>query len=301
MSVDWYYTREALPRVWLLAEPQHVCTWMIGGSERAVVLDTGMGILPIRPVAESLTELPISVVNTHYHFDHVGGNHEFDAIAIHEIGAPLIEQTVPRELLDAYLGYAERQLRALPEYRRLDHEFFWLLSADSEPRPFPDDFDPAAWTILPSRATETLADGDRIDLGVRVLTVLHTPGHSPDGICLLEEREGLLFGADTVNLGPIYAQFPDSDVDRLAASTRRLADLRADVRAITAHHCARVIAETALLSEIADGLVRIQAREVDLVPGRDILETPVLEARFDRFSVALPDPDAPQPALTSEA
>jgi phosphoribosyl 1,2-cyclic phosphodiesterase len=45
-----------------------------------------------------VTPLPLSVVNTHYHFDHIGGNHEFEEIAIHEIGAPLIEQPVPRDL-----------------------------------------------------------------------------------------------------------------------------------------------------------------------------------------------------------
>ena len=106
----WFYTREVAPGVWLIAEPQHVYTWLVAGSDRAVILDTGMGVAPIRPVAEALTSAPVSVVNTHYHFDHVGGNHEFDDIAIHEIGAPLIELDVPREMLDAYVDYARRQL-----------------------------------------------------------------------------------------------------------------------------------------------------------------------------------------------
>jgi hypothetical protein len=180
----WFYTREALPRVWLIAEPQHVCTWMVAGGEHAVILDTGMGILPIRPVAESLTQLPVSVVNTHYHFDHVGGNHEFDEIAIHEIGAPLIEQAVPRDLLDAYLGYADRQLRALPEYRELDREFFWLLGAESEPRPFPESFDPSAWTIEPSRATQTLREGDRVDLHAGPQSRRHLPARGARGASL---------------------------------------------------------------------------------------------------------------------
>lgn len=143
--------------------------------------------------------MPLSVVNTHYHFDHIGGNHEFEEIAIHEIGAPLIEQPVPRDLLDAYLDYAQRQLDALSAYRELDAEYFWLLSSESEPRPFPEGFDESAWTIQPTRATQTLVADDRIDLGGRVLTVIDGPGHSPDGICLLDERNGLLFGGDTIN------------------------------------------------------------------------------------------------------
>jgi glyoxylase-like metal-dependent hydrolase (beta-lactamase superfamily II) len=107
-SLAWFCVREVVSGVWLLGEPQHVYTWLVVGDDRAVLLDTGMGILPIRPVAAGVTPLPLSVVNTHYHFDHIGGNHEFEEIAIHERGAPLIEQPVPRDLLDAYVDYAQR-------------------------------------------------------------------------------------------------------------------------------------------------------------------------------------------------
>ena len=288
--LDWFTTREVVDGVWLLAEPGHVCTWLVAGTDRAVLLDTGMGFLPIRPLAESLTTRPVSVVNTHYHFDHVGGNHEFDDIVIHEIGAPLIDEQLPRRRLEAYLDFCSRRLEVLDRFVELDAEYFGVLNADSIPRPFPPDFDPAAWTIPASRATATLADGDRIDLGGRVLTVLHTPGHSPDGICLLEEREGLLFAADTINAGAIYAQFDDSDLDALVTSTRRLADLADGIRLITTHHCEHVIAEVGFLEEIADGLVNVQAGEPELVPARDITGTPVLEACFPHFSVALPWP-----------
>jgi glyoxylase-like metal-dependent hydrolase (beta-lactamase superfamily II) len=289
---DWFTTREVKRGVWLLAEPGHVCTWMVEGGDRAVVLDTGMGFLPIRPLAESLTTRPVSVVNTHYHFDHVGGNHEFDEIVVHEIGAPLIAEPILRSRLEAYLDFCARRLEIVDRFVELDAEYFGVLNADSVPRPFPTDFDPAAWTIPPSRATSTLADGDEIDLGGRILTVLHTPGHSPDGICLLEEREGLLFAADTINAGAIYAQFPDSDLDNLAASTRRLAGLADEILMIMTHHCEHVIAEVGLLAEIADGLERVRAGEPELVPGRDITGTPVLEACFAHFSVALPWRDA---------
>jgi glyoxylase-like metal-dependent hydrolase (beta-lactamase superfamily II) len=278
--LDWFTTREVVPGAWLLAEPGHVCTWLVAGSDRAVILDTGMGFLPIRPLAESLTDRPVSVVNTHYHFDHVGGNHEFDEIAIHEIGAPLIAERLPRARLEAYLDFCRRRLEIVDRFVELDAEYFGVLNADSIPRSIPA-----------SRATATLADGGRIDLGGRVLTVLHTPGHSPDGICLLEERDGILFGADTINAGAIYAQFDDSDLDALVASTRRLADLADGVRLITTHHCEHVIAEVGLLAEIADGLESVRAGEPELVPGRDITGTPVLEACFPHFSVALPWPD----------
>jgi glyoxylase-like metal-dependent hydrolase (beta-lactamase superfamily II) len=96
-----------------------------------------------------------------------------------------------------------------------------------------------------------LTDGDRIELGGRTLTVLHTPGHSPDGISLLEEREGLLFADDAFNAGSIYAHFPDSDVDALDATARRLSDLAGDVKLIFTHHYGRPLADVGVLREYA--------------------------------------------------
>ena len=294
----WFYTREALPGVHLIGEPQHVNSWLVEGTERAVLLDTGLGVAPIRPVAEGLTARPVSVLNTHYHFDHVGGNHEFDEIAIHALGAPLIEADAPLDVLRSYASYARRQLDALAPYRALDDEFFWLLTAEAMPRPFPEGFDAEQWRIPGSRASTTLGDGDRIDLGDRVLTVLHTPGHSPDMVSLLDERNGLLFAADGFNIGPVYCHFPDCDVDALATTARRYADLAGDVRAIVCHHHGRVLAEPGLLRSYADDLERVRAGDVTLTRGRDILEDPYLEARFDHYSITLPDPGATPRDLT---
>ena len=296
---SWFYTRPVSQGVWLIAEPQHVYTWLVEGNDRAVILDTGMGIEPIRPVAEALASAPVTVVNTHYHFDHVGGNHEFDHIAIHQIGAPLIELDVPREMLKAYVDYANRQLAAAERLRVLDHEFTWLVWAESDPRPFPPNFDPSQWTIRPSHAAETLRDGQRIDLGGRTLTVIHAPGHSPDGICLLDERNGLLFGGDSVNAGPIYAHFPDSSLEALVHSSRRLADLSDGIRVAMFHHYGRPVAEPDLLSEIAEGVEQVYARNAPLSRAVDVIGTPMLEARFDHFSVSVPDPDADEPALVA--
>lgn len=297
---SWFYTRQVLPGVWMIDEPQHVYSWLVEGRDRAVLLDTGLGVEPIRPVAERLTAKPISVVNTHYHFDHVGGNHQFEEIAIHAVGAPLLGAETPPELLRAYMRYAQRQLDAAEVVQPLDREFFWLLTAETRPRPFPAGFDPDAWRIVPSRPATVLEEGDTIELGDRTLTVIHTPGHSPDSISLLEEREGLLFAADAFNIGPVYCHFPDSDLDALASTAARLADLADHVDRIVVHHYGRVIAETNLLKRYAEDVARLQAGDVDLDIGRDILEGTLLEARFEQYSVTLPDPEAPQSVLGAE-
>jgi glyoxylase-like metal-dependent hydrolase (beta-lactamase superfamily II) len=46
-----------------------------------LLVDTGMGFVPIRPIVERLTSLPVHVINTHSHLDHTGGKHEFASIA----------------------------------------------------------------------------------------------------------------------------------------------------------------------------------------------------------------------------
>jgi glyoxylase-like metal-dependent hydrolase (beta-lactamase superfamily II) len=289
---DWFYTRRIGPGIWMIAEPQHVYSYLIEGSDRAILIDTGLGIAPIRPVAESLTDRPISVVNTHYHFDHIGGNTEFDDISIHEAGAPLIEIPNPPETYTGYIEYAEGQLAAGRAVIPHDREYLWLLGPESEPRPFPDGFDPGAWTIEPSVATTTLKDGDGVGLGDRSLEVIHLPGHSPDGISLLEEETGFIFVGDCVGPGPIYAQFEDSDFDDLTRSARRLADLGDSVRVAVFGHYGRPVAEPDLFPGIADGLEQLASGKVTPMRSTDIFGTPVLEKRFDHFNVLWADPEA---------
>jgi glyoxylase-like metal-dependent hydrolase (beta-lactamase superfamily II) len=286
--VSWFHTREVHAGVWLVAEPSHVNTWLVAGRERAVLLDTGLGIAPIRPVAERLTDRPVSVLNTHSHFDHVGGNHEFEEIAIHELGAAALEQEVPTALLAAYLDYTRRLLAAAADYRRADEDLFHLLTPDSDPRPLPYHFDAESWRIPVSRATSTLRDGEQVDLGGRTLTVLHTPGHSPDSICLLDERDGLLFAADTINTGPLYAQLPDSDLEAFAASTRRLADLVPQLRSVLVHHFGRVAVEPAFLTAVADAFDAVLCGDLPSAAAKDCIGHDVREIPFAGFSILLP-------------
>jgi glyoxylase-like metal-dependent hydrolase (beta-lactamase superfamily II) len=286
--MSWFYTRPVTRDCWLVAEPSQVNSFLVSGTDAAVAIDTGLGIAPIRPVHESLTRLPLSVVNTHYHADHVGGNHEFTDIAIHEAGADAITQPIPPQLLREYMAFVHHLIVAGRAMRAIDVQFTHLLNEESMPRELPDGFDPDAWTIVPSRATRRLSDGDRIELGARSLTVLHTPGHSPDSICLLDERDGLLFAGDTVATGPIYGHFPDGDVATFARSTRRLAELVDDVSLVLVGHFGRPVAEPSILIELADGLERMLAGAAPLVPFHDLHLKPVRLARFDRVGITVP-------------
>ena len=287
MLKPWHESRQVRRGIWSIAEPSHVTMWLVEGQDRAVLLDTGLGISRVRPVVEQLTSLPVSVVNTHYHFDHVGGNVEFDQTAIHEAGAKLVTEPVPRELLNRYLTYTQELLAAAQQLQRIDHHYFHLMDSDSEPRPLPADFDPAAWVIAPQPPSRVLVEGDLLDLGGRELRVLHTPGHSGDSICLFDDVSGILFGGDTINTGPLYAQFHDSDVETFAKSAARLAELKDDVSMIAVNHFGRTTAAPYLLQEIADGFERMLAGGAPLGKSADCLGDEVVEAVFDRFSILM--------------
>ena len=282
---SWFDVRELEPGVHLLGEPGHVNSFLVQGSRSALLLDTGLGVADIRAVAKELTDKPLLVVNSHYHFDHTGGNRLFDEIAIHRTGGPLLEREVPADWPALYMDYTRRLLEAWGPYKRADDMYFHLLTAERLVRPLPDGFDPAGYRILPSRATRLLEDGDVLDLGGRRLRVLHTPGHSPDCICLLDEDNGLLFGGDTVNTGPVYAQYEESDLGQFAASLARLAAMRDGLRRVFVCHYMRLENEPSLLAEMAAGFQRILDRDVGLRDSVDCFGDPVSEACFDHFSV----------------
>lgn len=56
---SWFDVRELAPGVHLIGEPGHVNSFLVEGSERAVLLDTGLGVADIRAVATRLTGKPL--------------------------------------------------------------------------------------------------------------------------------------------------------------------------------------------------------------------------------------------------
>jgi glyoxylase-like metal-dependent hydrolase (beta-lactamase superfamily II) len=266
---NWFATRRLEPGIFLVSEPVHVNSFLIEGSSAAALIDTGLGIGNIRQAAEELASHDVFALNTHYHFDHSGGNHWFPTRLIHEDGAPIIERPVDADLYRRYGEFIAQLVDAVPRFRDLDERFFHFLTEETTPRPLPPDFDLASWSYQPTTATRTLRDGDKVELGGRDLTVLHTPGHTPDCICLL-------------------------DVEAFARSARRLAGLADSVRVVYVPHFTRYAVDPLFLGEVADGFERLAAGEAALHPSQDYLGYPVQEASFERFSIFVAVPGEAQ-------
>src|SRR5205807_9970929 len=83
VSDPWFEVYKPAPGVFAIYEPhqaEETIGYLIVGEQRALLFDTGMGISDVKKVVEELTKLPVIVLNSHTHDDHVGGNWEFDRV-----------------------------------------------------------------------------------------------------------------------------------------------------------------------------------------------------------------------------
>jgi glyoxylase-like metal-dependent hydrolase (beta-lactamase superfamily II) len=284
---DWFAIEPVAPGTWLVSEPGHVNCFLVEGDELAVLVDTGLGLADISAAVRELTRAPILVVNTHGHADHRGGNHLFEQVAAHPVAGPALAAPVPAEHLRGYLAVAREQLSAYARMAADDRRFFHLFTDLTTPRPLPAEAD--AWQVPGGPAARVLADRERIDLGGRALTVLHTPGHSPDSLCLVDEEYGLLFAGDTLITGDFWAHTPDTDLTAFADTLRWLSDeVGSAVRDIFPAHTLRHRVGPDFLRRAADGFAEVLAGVSIGVPGGDLLGRPALRHEFGDFTVLRP-------------
>jgi glyoxylase-like metal-dependent hydrolase (beta-lactamase superfamily II) len=286
----WFRVAPLEPGVHLVGEPGHVNSWLIRGEDRSLLLDTGLGLADISAaVATVCAEQPL-VVNSHVHFDHVGGNELFAETAMHELGPRWIEAGCEPGQLSAYNELAPAMVDAYERLLAADREDFFLIGPDEEMRPWPaEGIAKHGWRIEPPPPTQLLADGDRIDLGGRSLQVIHTPGHAPDHICLLDEGAGVLWAQDQAYYGPHLVYEPGADLGDFAASTRRLADrLAGSLRTVYTAPCLRPAVPPAFLGELADAAEAVAAGEAPLAPAAGFFGEPARSADFGHFSILLP-------------
>ena len=87
--------------VWLIDDAGESTCYVIAGSERALLVDTANGYEDLAEIVRSITDLPVTVVNTHGHGDHILGNVYFDEAWMHPADFALH---------DMFAGYAKEQL-----------------------------------------------------------------------------------------------------------------------------------------------------------------------------------------------
>lgn len=210
---DWFTIGQVDESTYIISECWHweeTHCYLLIGSDRALLIDTGLGICNICEQVRKLTDKPVTAVATHIHWDHIGGHKYFPDFYAHKAeidwldgGFPLPAQAVKNMVAD-----------------RCE---------------LPRDFDINKYEIFQGEPSRVLDDGDTIDLGGRTIQALHTPGHSPGHLCFWEAERGHLFSGDLVYEGTLFANYPSTEPKSYLTSLEKIAALSAK-RIFPGHH-----------------------------------------------------------------
>ena len=198
--------------VYALWEPGHVekvNSYLIIGTKKDVLYDTGMGIASIGQTIIELRAMlgrehhPLMVINSHNHLDHNGGNSDFD---------------------EAWIIQDEWAIQKLTGGLSEGFTEYWSELTPYEGIEIPENFDPKTFSIppFPLERIRYLSDGDIVDLGNRQFRVIHSTSHSPDGLALHDETNQLFFGGDTFGGGFYLTR----DISLLAQDLERISSLK---------------------------------------------------------------------------
>lgn len=145
--------------IYLLDDYGEATGYLVTGNKKALVIDTMNGIEDVYKVVRNITDLPLMLINTHGHCDHIFGNIYFNEAYINPLDIPLALQQTSHE---EFLKISRKTGLALPPFKHLKN-------------------------------------GEKIDLGSLTLDVIPLPGHTAGGICLLLNEDRVLFTGDSIN------------------------------------------------------------------------------------------------------
>ena len=218
---DWFSVEKIDGDTFVISEYKHweeTHCYLLLGTKFAVLIDTGLGVANIKSVVENITSLPILVITTHIHWDHIGGHKYFKDMAVHENEVKWLSEKFPIPLQMVKKNLALK------------------------PCDFPDDFEIENYTVFQGHPTSIMRDGDIIHMGNRKLKVIHTPGHSPGHCCFYEEEKGYLFSGDLIYKGCLDAFYPTTDPFAFMQSVNKTKNLVVK-KILPAHHQLNICAD----------------------------------------------------------
>lgn len=168
--------QEISEKTWLISEFGLVNMYLLEGEDRALLVDTGSGVGDLAGDVRRLTNKPLTVLATHGHMDHCGGNSQFEAILLNQKDERLARETCGLETRRYFV-----QSRGPVRNPGKEEELLSMLQPDGDYR------------------MEWISGGDVIDLGGRKIEIIATPGHTAGSVCLLDHKNRLLFTGDMCN------------------------------------------------------------------------------------------------------
>ncbi|WP_262695946.1 MBL fold metallo-hydrolase [Kordiimonas aquimaris] len=216
ISNEWFHVYRLSKKLYAITEPfqwQEVISYLITGEEKALLFDSGNGLGDIRAIVDKITTLPVTVLASHSHIDHVGGHWQFDTVLAPD--TPFTNNRAKGKN-NAFVREEASSIalcKGLPTGVTVDNHH-----------------------TKPFTPTMRVEDGSQIDLGGVTLEVLAIPGHTPDSIALLDHKSGRLFTGDSYYKGPIWLYADETDLAAYRSSIARLAALVPNLNAVHGAH-----------------------------------------------------------------
>ena len=201
MGIKVPFVCEIAPKTYAINEYGLATMYLLVGQREALLIDTGCGACDLKSIIEDLTDKPYRVVITHGHFDHVGGMGNFDEV---------------------YLNVNDHELAKSINYE--------------EVRKYADGFGKAGsydvYDFTPENIKEidvfpsilNLTEGNRFDLGGRVVETYDISGHTDGGVSFLDIDNRIIFSGDCCNVNLLA---PNCSVERTLQAMRKFKSLSA--------------------------------------------------------------------------
>lgn len=164
--------------------PLMVNCYIVHDSENCIIIDPGDEPEKIINYIKNSGMKPLAIFNTHGHFDHIGAVKKLKE----EFGIKF---------------YIHENDVFLVKEAASHGVFFGFMNVE-----------------IPE-VDEYVKDGDEYRFGELSFNVIHTPGHSPGGVCYYFEKENIIFSGDTLfELSIGRTDFPYGDIDELIHSIK---------------------------------------------------------------------------------
>lgn len=254
---SWFTVTQINNTTFAISEYGHweqVHSYLLIGEEKAALIDTGLGIDNIKRITDQLTNLPIIVLTTHVHWDHIGSHGEFKNIYVHKDEEDWLVNGIKKLSIEQIRKDVSRDITI----------------------PTPETFNPDTYKPFQGNPTGLLNDGDEIEIGNRKLTIYHTPGHSPGHISIFDNSKGYLFTGDLLyDETPVYAFFPTTNPVDLTQSLKKISNIPNVTKIYGGHNTIGL--DASLLQEVGNA--------VDALKEKDLVRFGTGIHKFKGFSV----------------
>jgi len=217
LYLEWYKIEKIDDITYVISEPHHwedTNIYYLIGEKRNIVIDTGIGIWPIKNILKEIDDKDISVITTHVHWDHIGNHSEFENIMVHKSEEKWIKNGIPLPI----------EVIRKNVIRDVNEELL------------PLDFNINDYELFKSNNIEIVEDGEIIELGGRDLQILHTPGHSPGHIAVYDIKKKYIFTGDLIYKGRLYCNYESTEPIGFYNSIKKIHGMKREVTKIFGGH-----------------------------------------------------------------